>query len=276
MDTALPLHINDSDLGADVTDEPSPKNEFTEMTMTLIKIEMARTTLKIKTAQNANLPFSSVELERVTQEAIQHIETNYMKQLDTSLHLHHLGYLGTRLVITKLWYLKYSDIQQPDPIQREEIKDKLLSYNTEPLEIAHQLPDRSVQFGWHFNCKSIIQWYAIAFLLIELCHQTRGSAVDRACAVLETVLRDSGQAYDENTSIKTSRRNILWQALLKIARHMREHAKDQASVQAGLDFHEDNTGTYMEFPLADPFFEWEPDISEQMNYELLDTLFQDF
>jgi hypothetical protein len=156
MDTKLPCHTNDSDLDTVNTEDALiPRNTFTEMTVSLAKIEMAELGLKVKFSQYLKSPLSSQEMEVLVREKTQLFEGTYVKFFDTSLHLHGIMYLGMRLIISKLWRMVYDPFQRNDPtlVKEKEIREWLLSSNIEILEITHQLPDRSSKFGWFFRCK---------------------------------------------------------------------------------------------------------------------------
>ncbi|KAF4632820.1 hypothetical protein G7Y89_g5305 [Cudoniella acicularis] len=294
MDTKLPLHINDSDIAAENIEALIPNTGFTEMTASLIKIEMAETVLKFKLSQYGKCPLSVEETETLIRELTGRYESTYLKCLDTSLHLHRLVYLGTRLIIAKLWRILYDPLQRNDPavLDGEEIKERLLLYNTEVVEITHQLPDKSSKFGWFFLCK-YTRWHAMAYLLIELCSHTEGPGVDRAWAALNAVFGGSG---DENKSTRTDgvqeiEKSMLWQPLqklLKRACHVREQAalkaQSEESINAlthdsGYDSYDTNSiptediiQTWDEKSSGDPFLGSMPDLGSEMNWEKWDDL----
>lgn len=234
MDTKLPLHINDSDIDVTSTETPIPKTEFTEMTVSLVKMEMAEIILRIKSWQNGKFHLSTEEVETLVRERTRRFEDTYLKYLDASSSLHHFCYLGTRLIIAKLWKMIYDLFQQHNLTEGQEIEDWLLWYHTEVLEITHQLPDKSAQFGWFFICK-YTQWHAMAYLLIELCQQTTGPVVDRAWAVLDAIFGDfkDGNESTLPAGINVDRRT-LWETLQKLfkrARHVRKQSAGQALLQ---------------------------------------------
>lgn len=193
MDTKLPLHINDSDLGAGNGEITAPRTEFTEMTISLVKIEMAETSLRVKRSQCRNSPLSTSEIAALAREQIRRYEESYLTYFDGSSHLHCLCYLGVRLLIAKLWKMTHGASQQNHDVEQGEVKEPLLFYNADVLEITHQLSDDFRQFGWFFRCK-YTKWHAMAYLLNELCKHTQGPAVDRAWAVLDAVFGSSDDA----------------------------------------------------------------------------------
>lgn len=71
MDTKLPCHTNDSDLDTVNTEDALiPRNTFTEMTVSLAKIEMAELGLKVKFSQYLKSPLSSQEMEVLVRERL--------------------------------------------------------------------------------------------------------------------------------------------------------------------------------------------------------------
>lgn len=285
MDTKLPCHTNDSDLDTVNTEDALiPRNTFTEMTVSLAKIEMAELGLKVKFSQYLKSPLSSQEMEVLVQEKTQLFEGTYVKFFDTSLHLHGIMYLGMRLIISKLWRMVYDPFQRNDPtlVKEKEIREWLLLSNIEILEIRHQLPDRSSKFGWFFRCK-YTQWHAIAYVLNELCNQTQGPTVDRAWASIDAVF---GNSNDGNESMRFAGLAVsqeIWQQVEKLLKRA-QHVRQQAILQAQAS-HDSNETTSIPHHiqrsdenslLADPFLESVPDMAKEMNWENWDTLVQSF
>lgn len=154
-------------------------------------------------------------MEKLVRDISVRYESRYFKYLDTSLHLHHLVDLGTRLMIAKLWRMVYDQSRNiPAPLGGEEIKKRLLVCNTEVVDMARQLPERSARFGWFF-CRYML-WHAIVFLFVELYNRNEGTGIDRAWTALEAVFEDY---KDENGIIHLSgvkiKKSMLWQPLQK-------------------------------------------------------------
>ena len=94
-DTKLPLHINDSDLDTGNEENKSLRFDFCDMTASLIKIEMANTSLKIKRAYCKTPPLSKGAVAALMREQIRRYEDTYLPILNYSSHLHRFCYLGT-------------------------------------------------------------------------------------------------------------------------------------------------------------------------------------
>jgi hypothetical protein len=284
METKLPCHLNDSDLDTVKPEETLiPRNTFTEMTVSSVRIEMAELGLKVKFSQYSKFPLSSQEIEVLVREKTQLFEGTYVNFFDTSLELHRVVYLGLRYYISKLWRIVYDPFQRNDPtlVKEKEIREWLFLSNIEILEILHQLPDGSSKFGWYFKCK-YTQWHAIAYVLNELCNQTQGPTVDRAWAAVDAVL---GNSNDGKESMRlaglTMSHEICQQVekLLKRAQHIRQQAILQAQAR-----HNSNEATSIPHIqasdenslLVDPFLGSVPDIGEEMNLENWDTWVESF
>ncbi|PSN67375.1 hypothetical protein BS50DRAFT_449464, partial [Corynespora cassiicola Philippines] len=177
MDTELPSHVNDSDIESSHTRPLRPRDEFTEMTLSLGKMEMARTVQLFKRS-----PLPREEKEQIVHSQLHRFESIYLKYFEGDNELHRLYYLGTRLMMNRLQQIVHGSAV--DESQTEESQTRQIIYNTDVLEMAYQLPSRYRQYGWFFRCKDT-QWHAVAYLLLQLCERTKGPAVDRAWEVVD-------------------------------------------------------------------------------------------
>lgn len=344
-DTRLPFHINDSDLtctrtstqlsgnvSTTLSQSPSegssqvnpahldvyqiptppldteaiaPRNEFTEMTVSLVRIERTRTYLKFTRLQRGA---SREEQESVINKQLRRCEDVYLKYLNEHLELHRLCSLGIQLIMIRLRGLLH-DASRPN--NTEVLDEQLLDYNTEVLRVAHQLPDRNRPYGWFFRCK-YQQWHAAAYILIQLCKHTRGPAVDRAWEVLDSRFVDLDPEPEPDSPLKYSRphnteypnilsgqetaadaygiqakprcrQNVLWQPLLRILKRARQARKQALTPPESLDtppaLKPGTEARHMtpteqlpsEGLLSDPFCGQILDFGEEMSWEQLDT-----
>ncbi|KAF2798598.1 hypothetical protein K505DRAFT_99337, partial [Melanomma pulvis-pyrius CBS 109.77] len=300
-DTKLPLHINDSDLTSGSADSIVPRAEFTEMTPSLVKMELSETRLKIKRLECGSSSLSVGAIENLVEEQIRRYEETYLTFTDDSSYLGHLCHLGVRIIIARLWKIRYDATEKKNDTAPGELKVGLIMYNTHVLEILHQFPERNGQFGWFFRCKHT-QWLAMAYLLIELCKAPQGPVIDRAWAILDVVFgtstKDSTEDAVKPTSVhEQTIKSVLWQPMLKLhkqARYAREQAlkldTQSGSSHSSIDLEYDTTTTspaeqqsskpqqapYEEGLLGDPFLGPGIDCSEGMSWEQLDTWLQSF
>ena len=298
MDTKLPLNVNDADLNSS-RGAIIPGSEFTEMTPTLVKIEMAEVNLKVQRARHEYSPRVFEEIENLAQEKTRRFENIYLFYLDDTSHLIHLCHLGLRLMLSKLWKIKYDALLKQNKLRREESLDSLLYFNADLLEITYQYPERTEQYGWFFRCKHW-QWHAMATLLVELCKGYQGPAASRARAVLDVVFgepEDDGSATNAGTTTKRNqtRSSPLWEPMSKLKRALDARNRILRAESLSSDtFSSDDSGYSSttttpiveeepiqpaldgEALLGDPFLSSNGDIIEDMSWEQLDAWLESF
>ncbi|KAF2684158.1 hypothetical protein K458DRAFT_451950 [Lentithecium fluviatile CBS 122367] len=230
----LPLHVNDSDLAPyssqACNQEPLERDEFTDMTLALIKLEVTKTTLRFARSTSSQPKRQKIITDQLA--CYEHTYLRYIKNSPVpSPELQKICMLGTRFIMTRLWKMLYDTYPESCPralYGEVEAPDPLITYNTDVLDIAHQLPCKYKQYGWFFRCK-YSQWHALAYLLIQLCTHTTGGAVDRAWRVLDAVFADweksglTGQS-DEGDERDGKKKVVskLWQPLLQLFDRARE------------------------------------------------------
>jgi len=100
-DTKLPLHINDSDLSSGDLKFVCPRNEYTEITVSLVKMGLAETNWRVRTLSE-NLNQNSSKLESLIEDQIRRYEETCLTYYDRSIQLHSLCFRGTQLVMARL------------------------------------------------------------------------------------------------------------------------------------------------------------------------------
>lgn len=298
--TPLPLHINDSDLTPSSTSPPSPRTTFTDTTLALVKHEVTRTTLAFQrtplTSRSLRESIIHTQLTRYTQHYLPLFQPSSTSDGPTS-GLLRLCHLGVRFIQTRLWKMLY-DAYPSSPLTQYDnstnTREALIAYNTDVLEIAHQLPCKYKQYGWFFRCK-YTQWHALAYLLIQMCRYTQGRAVERAWEVLDTVFgqwEEKGIASRVESGEKVSK---LWKPLLELLGRAREARARGLEVQIPTAFETmpstlgvESQGDDMEAQenaqqqevaedavyqaglMGDPFLGSTDDLNMEMNWETLD------
>ncbi|KAF1967774.1 hypothetical protein BU23DRAFT_284992 [Bimuria novae-zelandiae CBS 107.79] len=305
MSAPLPLHVNDIDIEPNIYGQcVLPRDELTEMTLTLIKIEMTQTKLRFKRA-HFGPSTTNEEKDAVINEQIQRYREVYFKYFTDTSEFSRVCALGLRLLMARLWKLMYDGSRSQEPEDKDVLDEPLLRYNADVLEISHQLPNRYRQFGWFFRCK-YTQWHALAYLLVQLCKHTSGPAVDRAWEVINAFF---GTLEEHNSLIArgfinivtANKKNSLWQPLLVMllkAQASRRKAlqtpKRTADTPSTLESDSNTTATTpnetlgesepsswpisqdQEGILGDAFLGQSLDFGEEMNWEQIDAWVDNF
>ena len=106
-DTAFPLNINDSDITPDMVSLPAAQIKWTEMTLSLIKIETAY--VSQRAIQSVGSPWTTMPdhslRTKQLKELASHLEYTYIKHCDENIPLQRATIMSTRALISKLEFL---------------------------------------------------------------------------------------------------------------------------------------------------------------------------
>jgi hypothetical protein len=196
VNTQVPLNVDDEDLFPGMTKLPQPRIGQTEMTFSVVRFESTRVFQQVQ-CMSAVSDINSSAAQRLKKrtEAITNIQTRireqYLKHLDLSDPFSWYTSAICRIVFTKMWLIAYhpwlrkNDSDGLPPGTR----DCLFAESTEIIEIWLRLNEERSMRRWKWLCETYVQWYALAFLLSELCRRNSGEAVSRAWNAVDAGLR---------------------------------------------------------------------------------------
>jgi len=243
FDCKMPANLDDEDISPDMASLPESKLGCTQMTFGLIRFEIANVLRRIQYTppgpRKCNEYFANVSLQQKEQwinEVHKHMEEAYLKHCDMSVPLYWVTAMVARLIMSKMGLMIYHPYQRMDggTSLPQETKDKLFLTSLENVEYAILLEteERVRKWGWLF--RTYVQWHAIAFLLVELCHRTRGEYVDRAWRAVETMLSRRWGADTQHSKMKSH----LWRPLRKLMAKAAaaRHADRQQDMVIGQSF----------------------------------------
>ena len=200
FDTKYPLNIDDADYGPDMPATIHDKQGVTDMTFSLIRFEVSNTFRRLSYCPPQSGPCKDGGLSEVTikdkeqwiEECHRSLEEKYLRYCDMTIPMHWVIGTVARLIMAKMWLLIYQPYQRLDggASLPQETRDRLFVTSLESIEYALLLETevRTVKWGWLF--KSYSQWHALAFLLSELCHRTKGPTVHRAWLAVEQTITE--------------------------------------------------------------------------------------
>ncbi|KAH7024282.1 fungal-specific transcription factor domain-containing protein [Macrophomina phaseolina] len=251
FDTQIPLNVNDTDLTPDMADFPPERTGCTEMTFCLVRYEVANVYRRIQYVPpgpiRCNRYFSSVSLEqkeRWITEVHSKIEEKYLRDCDMTVPLYWVIATVSRLIMSKMWLMIYHPYQRLDggASLPQETKDKLFVTSLENIEysILLETEGRTQKWGWLF--RTYVQWHAIAFLLSELCHRTRGDLVARAWRAVEAT---AARRWNDLNS--DQKKGCLWRPLRKLVSRARA-AREAELLKERQEFLKAQASTQQSFP----------------------------
>ncbi|QIW99488.1 hypothetical protein AMS68_005006 [Peltaster fructicola] len=261
FDTRLPLNINDTDIMPSSAAFPPERQGCTDISFCLIRCEVSSTFRRINyippgPSKNCNTIFMGATLadkEKWITECHQRLEEKYLKDCDMTVPLYWVTATVARLMMSKMWLMAYHPFQRHDGGVglSAETKEKLFITSLENIEYSLLLETetRTRKWGWLF--KTYMQWHALAFLLSELCHRTKGDLVERAWVAVEKT-RTGRWGDVVNGDIRGGH---LWRPLRKLyrkARDARQHGLQEEQLEKPITPASMPTRTYS--PNANPMF----------------------
>lgn len=201
VDTQLPLNVNDSDLFIEMKQLPQPKVGFTEMTFSVVRYESTKIfrhlqTMWIRSSSSPgdtgrSLDQTLEEKNRIINDIQRRVHELYLRHLDLTNPLSWYTSTICRIVFTKMWLVTYHPyLRKEDPTGvLQGVRDRLFIDSTAAIESWLRLNEEQTTHRWRWLCETYVQWYALAFLLSELCKRTNGDAVDRAWDAVDGALR---------------------------------------------------------------------------------------
>lgn len=199
VDTQLPLNVNDSDLFPAMKQLPQSRTGLTEMTFSVVRFESTKTFRHLQDVSmgSAGKDSKKTAAETLSEkvEAISAIRKRlrevYLDHLDISDPIAWYTITICQIVQSKMslvTYHPYMRLAGPAELLHG-VKDRLFEEATTAIECWLRLNEEESTIQWRWLCETYVQWYALAFLLSELCERTYGDAVDRAWKAVDGALR---------------------------------------------------------------------------------------
>ncbi|CAH0046607.1 unnamed protein product [Clonostachys solani] len=210
VDTQLPLNVNDSDLYANMEHLPQPRVGLTEMTFSVVRFESVQVFQNLQHISSDSMgksarPSAAQYLKDKT-DTICGIENRlhelYLKHLDFSNPLAWFTSTICAIVFTKMRLVAYHPYLKRSSSAgfSSDTKDRLFVESTEVIESWVRLNQEESTHRWRWLCETYFQWYALTFLLLELCERTHGGPVDRAWDAVDSALRLGHQIHSFSSS----------------------------------------------------------------------------
>ncbi|VUC33654.1 unnamed protein product [Clonostachys rosea] len=214
-DTQLPLNVNDSDLYPEMTHFPQPAVGLTDMTFSVVRFESVRVfhnlqDMSLESLDKRGTPSEAQRLKDKN-EAISRIENRlnklYLKHLDPSIPLAWFTSSICSIVLTKMRLVTYHPYLRKGSSAGlpPDTRDRVFAESIAVIEDWLRLNRNESTQHWKWLCETYFQWYALTFLLSELCERTCGRSVDRAWTAVDEALRLGHQIYSSSCQIDVDR-----------------------------------------------------------------------
>lgn len=101
------------------------------------------------------------------------------------------------------------------------ISDRLFATATDAIECWDHLRRSQLTAKWGWFIRSCMQWYAVVFVLTELCHRPMGPEHNRAWHAVESVFNE------QEMEVLSKHRGLLWKILRQLMERATAHRKRQ-------------------------------------------------
>jgi hypothetical protein len=188
-DTRLPLNVNDNELSPDMQELPAPKPRWTEMTFSLLKMELGQFIQQINqrpAVSSGDIPGESSRARALKDIRIR-LEDKYLRYWDQNIPIQRASSLLTPIILAKLEFV----IQQQSS-QRRGARKTASDANEDTLESACRLLEMNLELqtdellrGFHWYLRSYTQYHLITYVLWHLSVKPDTPNAERAWNALE-------------------------------------------------------------------------------------------
>lgn len=195
--TRVPLNVNDADLSPNMTDFPASRDGCTEMTFSMVRFQGA---IVFQALQNSS-PGTLGQCGKLHTTKCLGDRTLLISEYQDMLQKIFLGHdpsdpfywytaLVSRILLSKMWLIAYYPVLRLQTCSgiSEQTKESLFIRSITIVESQVLLYTGKPTAKWSWFCFSHVQWYAIAYILTELCVNTEGELVERGWKAVNSVL----------------------------------------------------------------------------------------
>ncbi|KAH8811142.1 fungal-specific transcription factor domain-containing protein [Xylogone sp. PMI_703] len=198
IDTRMPLNINDQDLLSGMTAFPEPRVGLTEMTFSIIRFDATKLFRNLQyTSPGAIDGSDKVSAAKIVAEnselIVRHHERvqELLKNCDRANPFCWYIDVICQIVLTKMWLVVYHPYLRKDNCSGlpRDIRNSLFIRSISTIEHWLLLLKEPRTHRWRWLCETYVQWYAMTFILSELCARTQGELVERAWKAIYAALQ---------------------------------------------------------------------------------------
>ncbi len=237
--TPLPLHVNDDDLIPDDPNEVQPREEYTDVTLSLVTHEVSDIQRRLNFVPAGEFHHSQKESDDPGAQRRgwviarqRRVEGRYLRHCNMAVPAQRFTKLLADILIATMWLFAYRPLQKhPDSPTSVKIPlPGILHLSVEVMEKTIQLSMDTSAGPFRWISKIWVQWHALAVMIAELCVQTEGPTVERAWTVLDIVFEETAR------HVADSDKGRLWRPIKKLmnrARAVRKKYVEDCSVSLG-------------------------------------------
>ncbi|KAK7433191.1 hypothetical protein QQZ08_000124 [Neonectria magnoliae] len=223
FDTKLPLNINDADIRPETSELPAERKAITDMSLPLVLFELCDLTRQMMAPAVRGGGRSLEEQSGLLDRFYEKLERGYLQYTTEPEDIAYWVLVtSSRLVIAKFTLFIYLPtlFSSPSDEFSGEVRNKLFIAALEVAEFNHALNAEQRCRHWRWIFQTYTHWYAIVYLLIEVCRRQWSPMVERAWVALHSSWLIPAQPnMDKNLQI--------WVPLRKLMAKARRHRQTE-------------------------------------------------
>jgi hypothetical protein len=217
--TQLPLHINDEDLIPDDPRDIQPRQEYTDVTLSLVIHEVFDIERRLNYVLAGEYDRSQERTDEPWDQrrdwvvvCQQRIKDKYLRHCNTTVPIQRYTILVADVMIATMWLWTYRPLQRrrDSPNLVTISRAWILDISVDVMEKAIQISSDSSSRPFRWIVTTWVQWHALAVMVAELCVQTEGPSVERAWNVLNAVFEETAR------HVADSDKGRLWRPIKKL------------------------------------------------------------
>ncbi|KAB8215591.1 fungal-specific transcription factor domain-containing protein [Aspergillus novoparasiticus] len=204
FDTHLLSNIDGYDLFPEMSELPSEKLGYTDITLCIINCEVATSVSQLGPFFGRNSKVSISDREAHIKALACHIQDRYLDHFDLGVPIQWMVATIGRLMLSKVWLAIHiqktpRDADKSGPARRA--ADPIFQTAVEISEFTYffQENETTAQFAW--LARSYKQWHALAYVLSELCIRDISPETDHAWNVVTKMYRKCVKEAPETYSM---------------------------------------------------------------------------
>ncbi|KAB8278748.1 C6 transcription factor [Aspergillus minisclerotigenes] len=202
--TRLPSNIDVYDLVPEMSELPSEKLGYTDITLCIINCEIATSVSQLGPSFGRNSKISISDREAHIKALACHIQDRYLDHFDLGVPILWTGATIGRLMLSKVWLAIHiqktpKDANESGPARQA--ADPIFQTAVEITDFAYFFRENetTAQFTW--LARSYKQWHALAYVLSELCVRDISPKTDHAWNVVARMYRKCVKEAPETYSM---------------------------------------------------------------------------
>lgn len=233
FDTKLPLNINDDDIDVDTKELPAEREGITDITAGLYSMEVSNMSRKM---MSPGVGYE--EQNRLLGEMYAALDRRILRFPRESAPFGSLVHwtltVVTRLMCGKLALFIHLPVLFSSPGEHfsDKVRNKLLVAAIEVAEFNHALFAEKACRPWRWVFQTYTHWYAIVYLLLDMCRRPWSSIVERAWIALHSPwLIPAKSSFDKDLRTWVPLRKLMLKARLRRDAELKGLREDSIAAQ---------------------------------------------